>query len=99
MKKRKKEKMETLQQLVFKNLALKNLIRRNKEKEAEMMNGKHSLNAKNVNATKIDLTQQNLFLDQKTQDVISFPFIVVMSSCPENSVRFCYLLLFLFPYR
>lgn len=77
--------METLQQLVFKNLALKNLIRRNKLEE---MNQSFTAkgNHQNVNATRIDLTQQNLSLDQKTQDVISFPFIVVMSSCPENSV-------------
>ena len=85
--------MEILQQLVFKNLALKNLIRRNKLEE--MMNGNNgsqSFSAKgnhqNVNATRIDLIQQNLSLDQKTQDVINFPFIVVMSSCPENSVGF-----------
>jgi len=94
IKKRKKEKIEALQQLVFKNLALKNLIRRNMDKEAELTGGKNGNqklkskgNSQNVNATRIDLTQQNLSLDQKTQDTVSFPFIVVMSSCPENSMN------------
>lgn len=93
IKRRKKEKLENLQQLVFKNLALKNLIRKNQQKEAELIitkNSNQKPNAKgpqNVSATRIDLTQQNLSLDQKTQDVVNFPFIVVMSSCPENSMN------------
>jgi len=61
------------------------------QKEAELLgekNGNQKLYAKgSVNATRIDLVQQNLSLDQKTHDTVSFPFIVVMSSCPENSMN------------
>lgn len=101
IKKRKKEKMEALQELVFKSLALRNLVRRNKEKAAmEMLEAKNNMfgpNAKKnnsagmagaqVNATKIEVVQENASLKSQTQDVINFPFIVVVSSSPENNMN------------
>jgi len=101
LKRRKKEKVEALQELVFKSLAIRNLVRRNKEKlEKEMAeknpvmyntkNKKGAANTANgayVNATRIDVVQENATIKQKTQDVISFPFIVLLSSSPENSMN------------
>lgn len=95
IKKRKKEKMEALQELVFKSLALKNLIRRNKEKAMkDMMEGKTNAFAKKnpgfggqVNATKIEVVQENASLTSQTHDAISFPFIVVVSTSPENNMN------------
>lgn len=86
--------MEALQELVFKSLALKNLIRRNKEKAMkDMMEGKTNAFAKKnsgfgsqVNATKIEVVQENASLTSQTHDAISFPFIVVVSTSPENNV-------------
>jgi len=100
LKKRKKEKLDALQELIFKSLAVRNLVRKNKEKElAEektnelnglknkkanaIMNG----NSQNVNATRIDVVQENASLNQRTQDVIRFPFIVILSSSNENSMN------------
>jgi len=99
IKKRKKEKMEALQELVFKSLAVKNLIRMNKEKEGLELVGAKNTKANpfsndrsqkanyNTNATRVEVVQQTPALKQKSQDVISFPFIVVMSSSPENSMN------------
>jgi membrane-associated HD superfamily phosphohydrolase len=104
IKRRKKEKVEALQELIFKSLAIKNLVRRNKEKaEKEALDAKMSestgpkskqksittttKNAQSVSATRIDVVQENPALNQKTQDVISFPFIVLLSSSPENSMN------------
>jgi hypothetical protein len=100
IKKRKKEKMEALQELVFKSLALRNLVRRNKEKAAmEMLEAKNNLpgakkgnaggisGSQQVNATKIEVVQENASLKSQTQDVINFPFIVVVSSSAENNMN------------
>jgi len=100
LKRRKKEKVEALQELVFKSLAIKNLVRRNKEKaEIELMvkkgvganslkkNSSTSNAGRNVNATRIDVIQENPALKQKNEDVISFPFIVLLSSSSENSMN------------
>lgn len=87
--------MEALQELVFKSLALRNLIRRNKEKAMkDAMEGKTNAFAKKnspgfgsqVNATKIEVVQENASLTSQTHDAISFPFIVVVSTSPENNV-------------
>jgi len=39
-----------------------------------------------VNATKIEVVQENASLTSQTHDAISFPFIVVVSTSPENNV-------------
>ena len=41
-----------------------------------------------VNATRIEVIQENPALKPKNEDVIRFPFIVLLSSSPENSVNF-----------
>jgi len=103
IKKRKKEKVEALQELVLKSLAIRNLVRRNKEKAQlelaeEKTNGmynpnnstktvKNALNSQYVNATRIDVVQENASFKNQTQDVIRFPFIVLVSSSPENSMN------------
>jgi len=103
IKKRKKEKLEALQELVFKSLAIKNLVRRNKEKAQNEItddkakgifsgqltrNTSNSTNGSNhVNATRIDVVQENASLKPKTSDVINFPFIVLLSSSPDNSMN------------
>jgi len=77
-------------------------VRRNKEKAQlelaeEKTNGmynpnnstktvKNALNSQYVNATRIDVVQENASFKNQTQDVIRFPFIVLVSSSPENSV-------------
>jgi len=59
-------------------------IQKNKEKEGkELMNAK----AGATQATRIDVIEQNASLKSKTQDVIRFPFIVVMNSSSENSMN------------
>lgn len=86
--------MEALQELVFKSLALRNLIRRNKEKAALEAKNNALYGAKKnggfgsqVNATKIEVVQENASLTSQTHDAISFPFIVVVSTSPENNVN------------
>jgi len=49
---------------------------------------KNALNPQYVNATRIDVVQENPELKSQTQDVIRFPFIVLVSSSAENSVSF-----------
>jgi len=40
-----------------------------------------------VNATKIEVVQENASLTSQTQDAISFPFIVVVSTSAENNMN------------
>lgn len=103
IKKRRKEKIEALQELVFKSLAIKNLVRRNKEraqneitddKAKGIFSGQLTRNTSNsshasgyVNATRIDVVQENASLKPKTSDVINFPFIVLLSSSADNSMN------------
>lgn len=76
-----------LHELIFKFLAIKNLVKTNKEK-LESEGGVVKNRTGNVNATRIDVVQENPALKPKNEDVIRFPFIVLLSSSPENSVNF-----------
>jgi len=86
-RKRHKQKIEVLHELIFKCLAIKNLIKTNKARfEAEGDSNKPKARPSNVNATRIEVVQENPALKPKNEDVIRFPFIVLLSSSPENSV-------------
>ena len=53
----------------------------------EDMLGQKSPNGAQTNATRIGVAKHNPTFDSKNEDVIQFPFIVLVSSAPENSVR------------
>jgi len=91
-----------LQELVQKCTAIKNLIRRNKEREQNNEARKqHNLESRvegqiqpgsaNVNATKIGVNENNPSFRSKNEDVIAFPFIVLVSTSSENSVNYLFL--------
>jgi len=48
-----------------------------------------------VNAKRIEVVQENPALKSKNEDVIRFPFIVLLSSSPENSVNYKLLSIFI----
>jgi len=86
-KKKNKQRVEVLHELIFKCLAIKNLIKTNKARlEAEGGQDKKA-RPSNVNATRIEVVQENPALKPKNEDVIRFPFIVLLSSSPENSMN------------
>lgn len=69
----KKEKLENLHELLYKTLALKNLIKRNKDKaETEMFARKLS---------------KNFVSNDNAEGTIKFPFLVIASSTGESSVK------------
>ena len=80
--------MDLLQELVFKSLAIKNLMKRNKEKlELVQETKKPSSSAKPKQLEQNSESQNsNPQFNPKKDDVIQFPFIVVLSSSSENSV-------------
>jgi hypothetical protein len=84
-RKKNKAKLEMLQELIFKCLAIKNLIKTNKEKAESGL--KPKARPGNVSATRIDVVQENPALKPKNEDVIKFPFIVLLSSSAENSMN------------
>lgn len=90
-----------MKELVFKYLAIKNLIKRNKhdseEKKFTLLNSEtestsaestRKLNRSNsgCNPTRIDVVKNCPDFKFNNEDVIRFPFIVLVSSTQENSV-------------
>jgi hypothetical protein len=76
-----------LQELVFKLLAIKNLIRRNHEAKEAEQKAKSSVKTKKIE-NKFDSPPSNPAFNPNKDDIIQFPFIVVLSSSSENSVRY-----------
>lgn len=87
---------------MFKFLAIKNLIKRNKhdtedkklalhssETESTSAESTRKLNRSNsgCNPTRIDVVKNCPDFKFNNEDVIRFPFIVLVSSTPENSVK------------
>jgi len=93
-----RNKIELLQELIFKTLAIKNLIQRNKEKALKAASdpkiGSLQLKIKK-GSQEVKTPQENPAFNPKKDEIIQFPFIVVLSSSPENSVRNFYFLLFM----
>lgn len=73
-----------MKELSFKFLAIKNLIKRNKARTEDQKAIKDN---SSVNATSIEVVKDNPTFSTKNEEVIKFPFIVLVSSTPENSVR------------
>lgn len=77
-----------MQELIFKTLAIKNLIQRNKEKalkaSTDVKRPTTQLKVKK-GSQEVRLTENPAF-NPKKDEIIQFPFIVVLSSAPENSV-------------
>lgn len=88
---------------MFKCLAIRNLINRNKHRTEsnkqfailserdnnhEKINDTDNYTGSYVNATRIDVVKDSPSFKSKNEDVIKFPFIVLVSSTVENSVSF-----------
>ncbi len=78
IRKRNRNKIEQLQELVFKSLAIKHLIKRNKDKNSKPGAKKNGERAE---------IHENPTFNPKKDESIYFPFIVVLSPSTENSVR------------
>lgn len=79
--------------MTFKFLAIKNLVKRNKARTEGQKAIKDSEKqvSSTVNATSIGVVKDNpTFNTKNNEEVIKFPFIVLVSSTPENSVRFLF---------
>ncbi len=73
-KQAKEAKLEQMKDLIYKSLAIKNLIQRNKEKEENLQL-----------SNKKDETEEST--EEPQEGSIKFPFIVVVSPTPDNPVN------------
>jgi len=85
LKRRKQAKLENLQELLYKSLAIKNLVKRNKEKA--LNDYRQGLSNNSFNATRIGVHDQNAAFQNSNGDIIKFPFLVVASSTANNSMN------------
>jgi len=66
-----------MKDLIYKSLAIKNLIQRNKENEEKLQ----------VSNKKTELKPIEESMEQEEPGSIKFPFIVVVSPTPDNHVK------------
>ena len=66
-----------MKDLVYKSLAIKNLIQRNKENEKKLQ----------ISNKKDELKPKEESMEQEESGSIKFPFIVVVSPTPDNPVK------------